>query len=449
MAYPDIILTRRMRIAFMLTLITAFLIIAPLILLFTAGYRYDFTNHTVMETGVISVDVFPRDAEVYLNGVKIDKKIPIRLANRAPGLYQLSIKRDGYQEWSKDIEVKSKQTTYVRDLTLFPHASPQKVRQFPYNILEAKFSHDGRYLLAVIRDKNMYEVRLYDTNSLQETTITRDNADRVPHISWSPTVPSAVIAMTQGNTTYTHIFSAMQPDAVKVYSHEGTITSSDIQWSTGSEGEKLFVRTADNTVHSLTQEQATLYATAPSNAWYADPAQDTLWFYEESRAVLTQQKDEKVTIFSLPIKIRRIIDTNGARLIVQTTDNTIAIIPFSNQQLGEVKSLPTTSIAQNAQTGEWISWSDSEIWNIHADGNANLLNRTSENIESVMGLDQYGVLLMKTGNGLIAFNPGYYTTHTLLPIKSSVQPIALNTRTRHILFFAKVEEEFGLYKLKY
>jgi len=103
MTYSKTYLTRTVRRAIMLSLISAFFIISPLIIFYTAGYRYDFAEQIIKQTGVISIDIKPVNAIVYLNDVQIKKKIPIRLPNRAPGTYHLKITAPGYQLWEKDI----------------------------------------------------------------------------------------------------------------------------------------------------------------------------------------------------------------------------------------------------------------------------------------------------------------------------------------------------------
>ena len=101
-------LTRPVRLGIMLFLIAVFCIAAPAIILYTAGYRYDFKTQKIKQTGVISIDVLPRSAAVFLNDVRIQKSLPIRLPNRAPGAYRLRIEADGYKPWEKDITVESK-----------------------------------------------------------------------------------------------------------------------------------------------------------------------------------------------------------------------------------------------------------------------------------------------------------------------------------------------------
>ena len=118
MEYPGTKLTKPFRIFLLFFFIFLFCVLSPVIIMYTAGYRYDWQNGLLKETGAISIDIEPNDAVMLLNGVKITAKMPVRLNNIAPGKYNLRISADGYYDWVKDLEVKNKQTTYIKEIFL-------------------------------------------------------------------------------------------------------------------------------------------------------------------------------------------------------------------------------------------------------------------------------------------------------------------------------------------
>ena len=91
MEYPQTKFTHSARLLMLILFIIAFFVISPIIIMYTAGYRYDWRNGLLKETGAISVDVEPKNATVYLNGIKLQDKMPIRLNNIAPAKYSLRI----------------------------------------------------------------------------------------------------------------------------------------------------------------------------------------------------------------------------------------------------------------------------------------------------------------------------------------------------------------------
>lgn len=182
-------LTRKVRVAIMLTLVGAFFVIAPLVIFYTAGYRYDWKKGEVKETGVLNIDAQPTDAEVYLNNVKQTKKLPIYLPNRAPGTYHIKIAKPGYKTWEKDITIESKKTTYIKSIVLFKEALPvQILGNYKKTIISLSPAPDGRHLLVVSKQTtgDIYEIDLYNTATKLINSVLRAKLDAPPIITWAP-----------------------------------------------------------------------------------------------------------------------------------------------------------------------------------------------------------------------------------------------------------------------
>ncbi len=63
-------------------------------------------------TGEFSVVSIPREVEVYLDGIQ--KGItPVTLKNIEPGVYRLTLQKDGYEYWEKDIEISAQSSAEV------------------------------------------------------------------------------------------------------------------------------------------------------------------------------------------------------------------------------------------------------------------------------------------------------------------------------------------------
>ena len=115
--YPEkSFLTQKVRRLIMAFWFLLFFILAPAVLLYTAGYGYDWQNNRLTRTGVISIDIEPEDATVEVNGVVMTDRMPLRLANRRPGSYHIKIYKDEYKTWERDVALFSGETTYVRNM---------------------------------------------------------------------------------------------------------------------------------------------------------------------------------------------------------------------------------------------------------------------------------------------------------------------------------------------
>ena len=69
--------------------IIIFLIITPIIILYTAGYRYNFQKHRIQKTGILILKSNPAGASIYLNGELKKEKTQARIANLLPDDYNL------------------------------------------------------------------------------------------------------------------------------------------------------------------------------------------------------------------------------------------------------------------------------------------------------------------------------------------------------------------------
>mgnify|MGYP007094908218 CR=1 FL=1 len=157
--------------------------------------------------------------------------------------------------------------------------------------------------------------------------------------------------------------------------------------------------------------------------------------------------NEITKLKNLSEKIEKIIDVNQNRIILKTTDS-IIIAKLDNFEIKNIQTLNTQKFYHNQNTGEWLTWSPWELWTIYENGDASLLNRTSNRIDEVLPLDEYGVVLLSSENKITGFNPGYYTEHELFK-KGNIKNITVNLANRKIFFLGEVAGKSGLFELEY
>lgn len=117
-------MSRRTRTILFLVVTFLFLVAAPSVVLYTQGYRIDAKRKKVVQTGGISIAAFPKSAQVTLDG-KPKKNTnflsgKVFLQNILPGTHAITVKKEGYSEWRKDVEVRTKQVTEEHNIILWP-----------------------------------------------------------------------------------------------------------------------------------------------------------------------------------------------------------------------------------------------------------------------------------------------------------------------------------------
>ncbi|MFA5946945.1 MAG: PEGA domain-containing protein [Patescibacteria group bacterium] len=138
----------------------AFLVSAPLVVLYTAGYRLSLNNYRVLETGAIATSTSPRGATVLVDAKKESAKTPAVIQNILPHDTRVRFERAGYIPWEQTVPVSAGRTTYV-SAVLFADTEPEKFMAFGTGSVFAH-STNGRYLLILNPDMDGTNVTLYD-----------------------------------------------------------------------------------------------------------------------------------------------------------------------------------------------------------------------------------------------------------------------------------------------
>lgn len=96
-----------------------FFLIAPVLILYTTGVRFNIEERSIGNVGALYIKSYKPEAEIFLNGISTGKKTPTRLLNVTPGTHVITLKNGSLEPWEKKLEVISRETTFIRDAILF------------------------------------------------------------------------------------------------------------------------------------------------------------------------------------------------------------------------------------------------------------------------------------------------------------------------------------------
>ena len=163
----------------LLTSVLIFFVLAPIIILYAMGYRSGLLNSSNPSVGVLLVETTPRRAQINING---DTKgdTPRAITNISPGEISLSLQKEGYLPWQKNISIIA---TSVANVT--------NVRLFPVDTQNSVISHDvrtfslspNRQLIAVITNNQLLQI--IDDEGVLITPSIPIESD-VKKVLWSP-----------------------------------------------------------------------------------------------------------------------------------------------------------------------------------------------------------------------------------------------------------------------
>ena len=119
-------MNKRSRTILFLACVSLFFLTSAAAVFYSLGYRLDFGNKKITQTGAFFFKVLPKSAQIYLNG-QLKKKTDFLFGaalidNLLPKTYTVQIKKEGYLPWEKTLETKEKQVTEAKNIVLVPEA---------------------------------------------------------------------------------------------------------------------------------------------------------------------------------------------------------------------------------------------------------------------------------------------------------------------------------------
>ena len=151
-------------------LVVVFIIVAPLLVLYATGYRYNFSENRVIKTGVLAVDSDPRNAQITINDKKAGSRTPTVVKNLFPGDYSVSIEKEGYFGWEKSLSVFPNRSTSTERVSLLKSNSPTLVTE--EKVSNIIFSPNDSYLAyTIINEKENIDLVVKQQGTLRTVHI--------------------------------------------------------------------------------------------------------------------------------------------------------------------------------------------------------------------------------------------------------------------------------------
>lgn len=430
--------TQFQRRSFMISLIVLFFILSPGVILYTAGFRFNFQTRTIESTGVLSIDVQPDNADVFINDIQITDSIPIWLTSLAPGTYRVRISKPGFHTLNKDFSVHSGETTYVKDITLFKANSPQKIVLLENSatklwlsdptvpIVHGYYNQSSTQFMFTVSGANYSEVPLAHDTDFSCSPLKQHCATLIKNDS-----TLSVIDTVTPNNPYT---IKLNPGA------------NQLQWNHLRTGPLLYVGT-NKEISQLNPDYSLAQIVAPINA--------SLWFVADNQSVWTYVSGTIHNLadstedfgFSTNGSLEKIITINKNFALLKI-DTGVLLIKNPGKKNQEEKNIPAMQWEYHLPTKEWRLVSPWEIISVYPNGDSAVLYRSDEPIKAIYSLEKTGVFLIIANNKLIGFNPGYYVSQELARF-DAVDAVDTDEDGRAIAIAGTWQGERGIFTISY
>lgn len=453
MEYPGARFTRPVRLALLSAVIAAFFIITPLILLYAAGFRYDWQNGFLRETGGLSIDILPDTARVSLDGLLLKDTMPVRLKNITPRKYQIKVSAPGYYDWEKEVTVNAEQTIYIKDIRLLKTALGTQMA--PIQFSKISLSPDGHYLLAIKNNNNHQSIFLFNltkTNSPSAANqITEINATTTLDIAWGEKNYFSIANETAPFTSLT-IGNVANPKTLIRLTPLFPEPISRYQWS--DDGEPIIFIGTSSTIYSFQPalNQRQVVTVKPLTDWYV--ANTVLWSLETTTTTLSVIRDALgfhtsfavINTTSTGISPDRFdpqawhfATIHKDQVLLKQTDNPHFLIIGKDKQY----TVAADHFLISPFNNWWLLSSPSELWTDSEGEAPNLLMRSGELLHDVYPLDNQNTLAFQFTHSIDTLFPYEYVREKLIAddtIASVADPL------RRVLYYATTN---GLFSSNY
>ncbi len=141
-------LIHRVLVYFVMTLSTLTLLA---FLSFTViGYQFNLETREIEQAGLVQFHSSPSGAMVSIDGAKFENTATKKVIS--PGVHSFTIKKPGYSDWRKELEIKPGKVTWLNYARLVPKEKKVESILKIKDIRSVKFSPSGKYLTGIKLD---------------------------------------------------------------------------------------------------------------------------------------------------------------------------------------------------------------------------------------------------------------------------------------------------------
>lgn len=189
-------MNKRNRLILIIIFSVIFLAIAPELVFYALGYKFDFANKKFVSTGGIYIKILTPNTQVFVDGRQkknfsiFDNSILIQ--GLLPKKYEFSVKKDGYYSWQKHLEIKEKEVTKVENITLIKEKILfEKLRD---NVKNFYISPSGD--LVLLLDSLEYNFSIVDGKTTVEKNsfnLPKNTKDNNNVVSWDENLKTIIL----------------------------------------------------------------------------------------------------------------------------------------------------------------------------------------------------------------------------------------------------------------
>ncbi len=448
-----------------LSFITAFIIITPLVILYTAGYGYNFKKGRIEKTGILYVDSKPKEADIYINGQfsgKTDKRFPAML----PDKYQLEVKKNGYHSWQKEIEIKSNLTEFAEDIVLFKDALPINLVEGQIKLFVA--SPDQRKIIYSSISSTTEDLIIMDLKNKSTEKLKSYNLKNKPEIEFlnCSTEKNLMAFKVISNDPESYLIVNTQTNITSTLSNPPKDTFLNLDW--GLDKDVFLYGLGQKGLYRIDQSSQKTELILSGNILSFTFDKNTLFYITQengnnylNKKVFGVNESEKLNDIK---KIKLPINSNfslrkspsGYITLLDRLSHDLFIISDKSFESEDIENNIILQDKANDLTwskggGQVLFYNDFEIWTYDfLSQQKNLLTRYGQIIKKARWYpdNKYVIYLVNNKIGTIEANSSKIKNDTILAEISEINDYVLEDRGQDLFILGRAGNKIGTYQLQ-
>lgn len=437
----------RVRRLIYLTFILLFLLAAPILIFYTAGYRYNWQKSKVEQTGVLLMDVKPAEAKITLNRMLQSAERPLRLASLPPNYYLLRTEKEGYFPWQKNLEVKAKESILLYDIVLFKQNSPLlldngQIQTLSLSPREDKIIYLDNNKVKIFSLKDEKAITLFQTSRPNQQT----------DLSWSENGNFILLKESQVDKNYYTVLDINNSQEFLPLEQITSLNFNDLLWHPREN--YLLYGLANGNLYKInlnTQKTEKIAEQIDSFNWN----DSDLYFIQSQaetalrRRLLTGQEE----IARLPKgQYRLIAGRNNYLTAIEPQQKQIYLIDLKDKKQPILKLDGWQAVwGQGEKNNYLIYYDDSELWLFDPKTKkSSLISRFSSNLRAAFPLPQIPYYLMQIDNSLRLTeldDRDQRNTETIFTGKD-IKDVFIDKKAKNIYFLDRIKDKVGMFRLE-
>ncbi len=196
---------------------SSFILITLVVILLAQGYRLDRQTNTIYGTGILVATSDPTGATLSLND-QVKGATNTTINNLVPGTYKLTITKDGFFPWSKEVEIEKSKVLTVEALMIPVNPSLSPITSTPAR--NTWLSPDGEKLAYSVPSGSSAGIWMLDLSS-QPFNLARKpiqlaaDTDLIHYsqgqITWSPSSKNILVTLQANELASNYLLSIDDP----------------------------------------------------------------------------------------------------------------------------------------------------------------------------------------------------------------------------------------------